>query len=162
MSENETQFRDAMGNIVVMRIKCWVNPNTNETYKHCTQPCHECQDDEGYCGELAFEEDKPQVGMGATLLLWSDTHAYSISRVSQSGKVFWMKRDNAELDKSFKPDTVEGGFVGHTRNNSDQKYTYTPDSNAEEVRVTMTKRGWHCRNGTVIVGKRSEFYDYNF
>lgn len=113
-----------------------------------------------YCKMERYE--KPKVGDGVTLLLWSDRHAYTISRVSKSGNIFWMKRDIAILDKSFKPEMVEGGFVAHTTNNHEQKYNYTPDPKADEVRVTKTKKGWHCRKGMVGVGRREEYYDYNF
>jgi len=92
---------------------------------------------------------KPEVGMGATLLMWTDTHAYTITRVSDSGKTFWMKRDLAErADKNGMSDS--------------QDYKYTPQPDAPEECVRMTKRGWMCRGQFVRVGYRDEYYDYSF
>jgi hypothetical protein len=91
----------------------------------------------------------PTVGSGATLVMWSDTHAYTVSRVSASGKSFWMKRDNAER-------------VDHNGMSDSQDYRYTPQPDAPEEHVRMTKRGWMCRGQLVRVGYRREYYDYTF
>ena len=93
----------------------------------------------------------PQVGMGATKFLWSDSHAYTITRVSASGKTFWMKQDDAtRIDDNGMSDC--------------QEYEYTPNENAREEMVRMTKRGWRCSwdKQRVVVGFRYEYYDYSF
>lgn len=36
---------------------------------------------------------RPEVGLGATLIMHSDRHAYTITRISPSGKTFWMRQD---------------------------------------------------------------------
>jgi hypothetical protein len=91
----------------------------------------------------------PEVGMGATLLMWTDTHAYTISRVSPSGKTFWMRQDAAER-------------TDHNGMSDCQDYRYTPQSDAPEECVRMTKRGWMRRGQFVRVGYRREYYDYSF
>ena len=92
---------------------------------------------------------QPEVGMGATLLLWTDTHAYTISRVSKSGKTFWMKRDKAIR-------TDSNGM------SESQDYRYEPQPDAPERPVRMTKRGWMSNGQFVRVGIRDEYYDYSF
>ena len=92
---------------------------------------------------------KPEVGMGATLVLWTDCHAYTITRVSESGKTFWMKRDNAKRTDNYGMSDC-------------QHYEYTPNPNAREERVRMTKRGWMTNGMLVRVGLRHEYFDYSF
>lgn len=91
----------------------------------------------------------PSVGLGATLLYWTDTHAYTITRVSSSGKTFWMKRDKAVR--------IDGN-----RMSDSQQYRYEAQPDMPEERVRMTKRGWMCRGQFVRVGYRDEYYDYTF
>lgn len=92
---------------------------------------------------------KPEVGMGATLVMWSDRHAYTITRVSASGKTFWMKRDIAKR-------------IDNNGMSEMQDYEFTPNPNAHEECVRMTKRGWMSRGQLVRVGYRSEYYDFSF
>lgn len=92
---------------------------------------------------------KPEVGMGATLVWWTDTDPYTITRVSASGKTFWMKEDFAKrIDKNGMSDC--------------QEYEYTPNPDAHEVAVRMTKRGWMSNGHLVRVGERRKYFDYSF
>ena len=93
---------------------------------------------------------KPEVGASATMLLWTDRHAYTITRVSASGKTFWMKRDKAKLKEGCSP----------WKGNED--YDYEPDPSATETKVMMGKRGWKSGGNKVWVGVRDEHYDPNF
>lgn len=94
-----------------------------------------------------------QVGAGATEICWTDRQAYTVVRVSPSGKTCWIQRDNAIR-------TDERG-----RTDSGQQYRYEPCLTAPLVRVTMTKKGWRIgglRGAKVIMGVRDEHYDYGF
>ena len=93
----------------------------------------------------------PEVGMGATVLLWSDRHAYTITRVSPSGKTFWMTQDIATRTEEGMTDA--------------QDYTYEQDMNAEEEKVTLRRDGkWKIQqlNDTVKIGVRDEHHDFSF
>lgn len=103
-----------------------------------------------------------QVGDGATERLHTDSHAYTVIRVSPSGKTVTLQRDKVTLDPSFKPDTVVGGFLGHTVNNHEQSYTYGSDPEGAVITARFTKHGWRTPGGRRIVHGRHEFYDYNF
>lgn len=93
---------------------------------------------------------KPEVGMGATMLLWTDRHAYTITRVSESGKTFWMKRDIATLEPGTSP----------WQGNQDYHYTRCEDSG--ETMVKFGKKGWKSGGDKVLVGVRDEHYDPSF
>ena len=94
----------------------------------------------------------PEVGIGATQSFWSDRKAYTITRVSDSGKTFWMKEDIAtRTDNNGRGDS--------------QSYSYKPNPESSEVRVGLTKKGWRVggmRGTRVSVGVRNYFYDFSF
>lgn len=104
-----------------------------------------------------------KVGDGVSCRLYTDVHAFTV--IKRTAKTITIQRDEAILDKDFKPEIIPGGFFGHCVNQYDQKYTYKPNPNG----ITYTCR-WSdklngfknpCGNGTVSIG-RHEFYDYNF
>lgn len=92
----------------------------------------------------------PYVGMGATELLWSDRHAYTVVEVSPSGKTLKLQRDIAIR--------VDG--LGMS---DGQSYRYEPDPAASLVTVRKCRDGrWKSGGSVFAVGYRSEHYDYSF
>jgi len=98
----------------------------------------------------------PEVGMGATILCWSDRHAATIVKVYTPKKI-GIKQDKAtRVDKNGMTD-------------SGQHYEYSPvDSNPEEV-YTLRKNGRWVKQGetatgggNLAIGYRDEYYDYSF
>lgn len=100
-------------------------------------------------------------GDGATLRRGTDGHACTVIAASASGRTITLQRDKATRDPAWKPDTHPGGFLGHTVNNSEQRWTYEPDPDGVTFKARVTRRGWSA-NGTPVVPGRHEFYDYNF
>lgn len=101
---------------------------------------------------VSTKSDKtPVVGMGVTVLLWSDRHAGTIIRVSPSGKTFWFQDDKVtRIDN-----------LGMT--DSGQKYSYEPNPNAPEQKAVLTKKGWKVVRGTkILLDVRDEHYDFSF
>ncbi len=94
-----------------------------------------------------------KVGMGCTVYLYSDRHAYTISRISKSGKSFWATRDTAIM----KP--------GHNIF-TDQEYDYTsyPDGGFEHKFFLDKKGNWKMNHTGYLVGTgyRKEYYDPSF
>lgn len=93
----------------------------------------------------------PAVGMGVTVLCWTDRHAGTITRVSPSKKSFFFRQDKAtRTDK-----------LGMT--DSGQQYSYEADPTAQEQKAILTRRGWKVVKGTkIVLGMRDEHYDYSF
>lgn len=105
----------------------------------------------GTLTDLVYSEDKvpqPKIGDGATLLCYSDRHAYTVVGVEE--KYILVTRDIAErTDQNFE--------VGP------QEYIYSLDSEAEIQKAVLNKDGNYYLGGKVIkVGYRSENYDYSF
>jgi hypothetical protein len=102
-----------------------------------------------------------KVGDGATTHIGSDAQAWTVVKVSPSGKTITIQGDNATLDPDWKPDFLPGGFVGHVANNHSQTYTYERNPNGPTRTARLTKRGWSS-NGLPVTKGRRYFHDYNF
>jgi len=94
------------------------------------------------------EPEKPKVGDGATLILWSDRHAYTIMEIGEN--YILVSRDIAErLDKNFQ-------F-------GPQNYSYQTDPSAILKKATLHQDGKYYLGGHVLqIGRRDEYYDYSF
>jgi len=62
------------------------------------------------------------------------------------------------------PDVHVGGFFAHISNQSDQRWTITPNPSAPVVRIRLGKRGWKdsCGNAFRLNASPVKFYDFNF
>jgi hypothetical protein len=95
----------------------------------------------------------PQIGMGATQILWTDRHAYTIVEISPSGKKIIVQRDKAH------------NTGGHGSND----WTYERDENGIKCAVTLRKNGkWIAKGESLkhgsrfILNWRNENYDWEF
>ena len=110
-----------------------------------------------------------KVGDGATYLAYTDRRAYTIIEISKNGRRAKIQRDAVKLlngPNSGAEDALNvqpGGFCGHT--SGVQRWDIQPDPNGEILQVSLRKDGrWRVsNNGTEIdMGRRYEYYDYNF
>lgn len=93
----------------------------------------------------------PDVGMGVTILHYSDREPATIIEMSATGKRMVVQLDNYER-------TDKNGM------SSDQTYTYSPNLYGLKIKVALTKKGWCVSNSTsyVFIGTRRRYYDYSF
>lgn len=94
----------------------------------------------------------PALGMGCTVLHYSDRTAHTVIYVSKSGKTAWIRRD-----KALRTD-------GNGMSDS-QTYTYTPDPEGEQSQIRLSKHGDWRQVGTkypVLLGARREYFDFSF
>lgn len=101
--------------------------------------------------------DRPEVGMGATILGWTDRHAATVVAVSASGTSVEIQRDRALR-------TDDNGL-----SESGQTYEFTPDPDAEVITYTLRSNGRWVRRGdemhkgsVLLIGSRDEYYDFSF
>lgn len=101
------------------------------------------------------KDPKPEAGMGATLLMWTDRRAYTIHEVK--GKKLWASSDVAtRVDKNGMSEDQVYEYKNENQNNPDNWTLFT-----------LRKDGkWHkgtTLGGSVLaIGYRREYYDYSF
>ena len=99
----------------------------------------------------------PEVGMGATVTIWTDRYPATVERVSPSGKVVWLRRDRYVL--------VAGSYM-----DEHQEYLIEPDPAGSVERASLRKNGrWkmagvrtRAPGGTVSFGHQSAYSDPSF
>ena len=94
----------------------------------------------------------PEIGLGATVCLWSDRLPYTIIKVSKSGKTITLQADRYHrLDSNGMSE--------------DQRYIYQPNINGDIIKASLRKNGVFRvskTNCSVILGFRQRYYDYSF
>lgn len=95
-----------------------------------------------------YKSPEPKIGDGATLLCWSDRHAYTIVEIKKNYVL--VTRDIAQrTDQNFE--------------NGPQEYTYKSDLDVTPVRANLRKDGkYYMGNQVLKIGYRNEHYDYSF
>ena len=97
----------------------------------------------------------PEVGMGITLLSWTDREPMTIVSVSKTGKSFKATRD------SYKRTDANG-----MSECQEYEYTTNPDGYPEEFSMAKNGRFYTkggMKNGSGCwLGKRERYYDFSF
>lgn len=99
-----------------------------------------------------MNQTTPNVGDGATKLMYTDRHAYTVVAVSKNGRRCTLRRDVATR-------------VDDNGMSEDQDYTFAPGKEGNDVVVSLRKDSvWREVGGTqrYAIGYRSEYYDYSF
>jgi hypothetical protein len=110
-------------------------------------------------------QPEPVVGMGATILGWTDRHAATITKIEKVGKrtVITVRRDDTKRIDS-------NGF------SESQTYEYTPNPNGASYMFAQLPSGiWEevCRNRetgrlkkmkgcSLRIGERESYHDFSF
>lgn len=100
-------------------------------------------------------QSKPEVGMGATEMCWSDRHAYEIIEVMDDRHIKVRKLDTKRIDKNGMSEC--------------QDYEYISNENNVVHTLFLTKKGdWRIKDGRrlgcniFVIGYAEEYYDYSF
>ncbi len=106
----------------------------------------------------------PTIGMGVTLLGWTDRHPYEVVDII-SEKCLQIRA--MKVDGGLKKDHVflPGGFCGHVVDQETaQEWTLSSDLHGKVIRLRRHKdNSWRDRDGQrFLVGKAIKFHDYNF
>lgn len=104
----------------------------------------------------------PEVGMGCTMLYWTDRKAATVVEVNHKGRYIVVQQDRAVRVDDY-------GMSEH------QEYEYKPDPNgATYIYRKMRDGRWvqHYRNretgrlkkgsGTLALGRREKYHDFSF
>ena len=104
------------------------------------------------------DNPRPEVGIGATILKWTDREAGTVTEVikNKAGKA---------VEVVVQEDEAEPEFKGMT---DSQSYTYKLDPNGRKSRFTLRRNGaWVAKGdsikGTqVAFGYRRKYHDFSF
>lgn len=94
----------------------------------------------------------PEIGMGATIILWTDRNPATIIAVHPNGR-----KCTIQEDKATRTDT--NGL------SDAQSWSFDPDPNGRIYEVSLRKDGrWKIINGqtVVLIGSRDKYYDPSF
>ena len=101
----------------------------------------------------------PEVGMGATILMWTDRHACTIVKVVHNG---WLPPKKIAVQRDHAKRTDDRGM------SDAQSYEYSPNTEAPIEWFSLRKDGAYVKVGASIngyrlrIGDRKEYYDYSF
>ena len=90
----------------------------------------------------------PEVGMGATELLYTDRNPYTVTEVLSKSRIL-VQEDNYES-------------ADNVPMSNNWKFSPNPDGNIETL--VKTKKGWKVLKGSTYfrLGSRDKYYDYSF
>jgi hypothetical protein len=94
----------------------------------------------------------PEVGMGATITMYTDRHACTIIDVSPFGRRIIVQEDAATR-------TDTNGM------SESQTYSYTPDPKGAVCVFSLRKDGRYverCGSNGLLVGSRRHYHDFSF
>jgi hypothetical protein len=95
---------------------------------------------------------QPEVGMGATVISWTDRHAGTIVAVERNGRQIIWQQDRATR--------VDGNGMSDA-----QEYSYERWDDAPREKFTLRQDGSYRRaKGTsrLVLGVRQKYHDYSF
>lgn len=94
---------------------------------------------------------------------YSDTRPYEVIRWV-SDKTAEIRQMDAELDPSWEPEWVSGGFAGSCTNQHTQTWIYSSNPEYKVIRMRLRKDGrWYSAYGRHALSDEPRmFYDYNF
>jgi hypothetical protein len=96
----------------------------------------------------------PEVGMGATMTMYSDRYPYTVRKVNSTGKTIWISPDQAEVK--------EGTCWPDPDYNISTNWELTEK---DFTKVTLRKDGrWKVAGGSqvIVLGTRQKYVDPSF
>jgi hypothetical protein len=99
----------------------------------------------------------PSVGMGATVALYSDRWAVTIIEVG-----YWKSGPRANTIRFVRVQRDEARRTDKNGMSDHQQYTYERNPNGQTMRFALKDGIFRNPSGVLVVGSRSEYYDYSF
>ena len=106
--------------------------------------------------------EKPVVGSGVSVHLWTDAEAYTV--IARTAQTLTLQRAKAEYADDYKPEYIPGGFGAYCTNDGAQKWNITPDPNGSIVKAhwSEAKCGFYVQRSLRVSYGYYEHYDHNF
>lgn len=105
----------------------------------------------------------PEVGMGCTILSWTDRYAATIISINRKGNVIYVQEDKAtRTDNNGMSECQEYKFEQDVFG---RLYTFRQTKNGqwEEVRLNEDTHRFNKTNGVSLrIGEREKYHDFSF
>jgi len=98
----------------------------------------------------------PELGMGATILMWTDRIAATVVHVSRSGREIDVREDHAV--RTDDNGMSESQDYEYSRNPNGRVHTYTLRKNGRWVRQGESMKGGQ----RLLLGQRRAYHDFSF
>lgn len=98
----------------------------------------------------SFDDVIPEVGMGATHVMFSDLQAYTVIEIISKREIVVQRNEPFRVPSELK---------------KEYSYVFSPNKNGKKVTITKRKSGeWREKCGTdkFVVGVRQEYFDLSF
>ena len=108
--------------------------------------------------QTSCAQQTPVVGGGATVCLWTDRHACTVTKVE--GDILEMQRDTAEAATPYMQDYT------YTRNPNGSTYRFKfKDGKWRSMYMDFNRKWKLSKKGSgcgVVIGERDAYYDHSF
>lgn len=116
---------------------------------------------------MTKDQPRPHIGMGVTLLSWTDRHAATITHVWKKGKYTYINtaQDTAKrIDSNGMSECQEYEYKMNILGAQNTFRCELPDGKWEEVYINRETGRWKKYNGGkgLRLGVRESYHDYSF
>ena len=108
--------------------------------------------------------------------LFTDVEPYEVIEMNAKGTRAKVRKLNAKLDPTWKPEWVPGGFAGHCTNNREQRWVFSEDPEGEVRQMSLRLKNTAAEHWQFVgeptsrcIGSKGrlsdqprKFHDYNF
>ena len=115
--------------------------------------------------QYALNPSTATVGMGVTVLGWSDADPYEIVKISPSGNTLTIREMKATRNPEWNMEWVQGGFAGHLKNQDAQEWIIESDTDGFEIRANWSNKFERFQSQRGKLGQdhgARKYYDFNF
>lgn len=107
----------------------------------------------------------PEVGMGATLLGWSDRNPATVTEFYKKGQFEYLQVQTDKYERVDDKGMSESQEYEYTRNPDGGYYHFRrkgPDAPWQAIYKNRETGRWNNTSGNVLVGRREKYHDFSF
>ena len=113
---------------------------------------------------MTIGQPDPVVGMGATVLCWTDRHAATVTALlNSSGTIIVVREDYARrIDKNGMSESQE---YEYSRNTEGRRYIFRKGAHGDwqQIEINSKTQRWNKVEGPGLrIGEREEYHDFSF
>ena len=115
--------------------------------------------------QIHSKQPAPEVGMAATICLYSDRNAATVAEVSADGSFILVREDRTRADKSKELGMGHQEWI-HEPDPDGREYRFRLDPRTGKFRQVRTSQAgrliWSKEGVGLILGRRDHYHDWSF